>query len=196
MPDQSRPGFGGIWSWLPWVAYFVVGNMGYRPVGAFVALAAATYPVVRARNSGSSIKMPDAAAAIFFAMASAAIAIGGSTGAWFWKYNFVIVWAVFTAGAWGSILVGSPFTIAFARESTPPEVWEAPLFRKTNLIITTVWALMFTVNLIAMLLIVGATGFGAWIPLIGPTLTMGVAIVFTTRYAAYVQRVAATSPST
>ncbi len=46
--------------------------------------------------------------------------------------------------AFGSILLRNPFTLQYAKESTPEEYWATPLFLHINYVITAVWALAFT----------------------------------------------------
>ncbi|MGO9605422.1 MAG: hypothetical protein ACLQAT_18875 [Candidatus Binataceae bacterium] len=184
--SQSRSS--SIWGWLPWVVYFVVGGFGYRTIGAFAALFAAAYPVVTARSHATSVKLPELAALAFFILAAGIPLLGGAIASSFWKYNFVVMWIVFAGGAWGSILLGTPFTTMYARESTPREFWETDIFRRTNFVLTLVWALLFSLNLLAVSMVIGATGLEAWIPLIVPTITVVSAFVFTARYTASVQR--------
>ena len=80
-----------------------------------------------------------------------------------------------------SIVIRRPFTLPYAREEAPREVWNTPAFIKTNYIITAVWALAFAVmvgadlvmlylpNLplkigigVTILAIVGAMRFTSW----------------------------------
>jgi hypothetical protein len=42
-----------------------------------------------------------------------------------------------------SLLIGRPFTVQYARESVPPELWDSPRFVSTNRIITLVWLAAF-----------------------------------------------------
>lgn len=46
--------------------------------------------------------------------------------------------------AWLTLLFRRPFTRAYAKDSTPQEHWDSPLFRKINDVITAVWAGAFT----------------------------------------------------
>ncbi len=43
----------------------------------------------------------------------------------------------------GSLLVRRPFTLQYAKEQTPPEVWARPAFMRINYAITAVWAASF-----------------------------------------------------
>ncbi|WP_243636579.1 hypothetical protein [Rhodococcus sp. Eu-32] len=51
--------------------------------------------------------------------------------------------------AFGSILLRNPFTIEYAKEQAPEEVWDTPLFRKINYRITLAWALAFAFSALA-----------------------------------------------
>lgn len=48
-----------------------------------------------------------------------------------------------------SLALRRPFTLQYAREQTPPDIWNSPLFIRTNYIITAVWAAAFTVMVLA-----------------------------------------------
>jgi hypothetical protein len=39
-----------------------------------------------------------------------------------------------------SLMIGVPFTLQYAREQVSPELWFSPAFKRTNVVITTVWA--------------------------------------------------------
>ncbi|MFG1609810.1 hypothetical protein [Actinoplanes sp. NPDC049265] len=67
------------------------------------------------------------------------------------------------AAAWGSLVIGKPFTIAIARARTRPEVWDHPVFIRANVAITLVWAASFTV----------AAAAGALLMLAAPGQTVG-----------------------
>ncbi len=76
-----------------------------------------------------------------------------------------------------------PFTLQYARETAPRELWEQPDFIRTNYVITTVWAAAFAlmaavdlawvvtpnlppqvVILVTVLAIAGAVKFTGWYP--------------------------------
>jgi hypothetical protein len=85
--------------------------------------------------------------------------------------------------ALASLALRRPFTLQYAREQTPQEIWNHPLFVRTNYIITSVWTLAFVVMVAADVLmlyrpdvptyigvvatvaaLVGAFRFTAWYP--------------------------------
>jgi hypothetical protein len=81
---------------------------------------------------------------LFFGLAL--IAVFGLHSTWFRSYLTAIANGMLAAGAWGSLLVGRPFTLAYARESTDPAMWDHPLFIRVNQVITAVWAAALTIN--------------------------------------------------
>jgi len=179
-----------VWGWLPWVLFFVLSRMGRPAAGVFVAMLLAMYPTLVIAARGLNAKLPDWMTLAFFAIAALSIVIGGSAPLAFSKYSLVILWLLFAGMAWLSILLGAPFTMQYARELVPPEFWQHPLFLRTGLILTLVWAGVFTLNLA----ITGAA-LGPITPpsfaILLPTLTVVGALIFTSRYGAAVSRRAA-----
>jgi hypothetical protein len=51
----------------------------------------------------------------------------------------------------GSIVVGHPFTEAYARETTPRAFWHTPEFHATNRRISAVWGLAFLVGTVSLI---------------------------------------------
>ncbi|MCZ9345262.1 hypothetical protein NGM37_46725, partial [Streptomyces sp. TRM76130] len=45
---------------------------------------------------------------------------------------------------------GRPFTLGIARRLAPPHVWTSPRFHRVNAVITSVWAIAFTVTAVAL----------------------------------------------
>jgi signal transduction histidine kinase len=52
-----------------------------------------------------------------------------------------------------SLMVGRPFTIQYARENVPKELWDNPQFLRTNQIITLVWLAAFAAIIAADLIL-------------------------------------------
>ena len=49
-------------------------------------------------------------------------------------------------GSWITLALGKPFTLEYARAHTDPSKWNEPVFIRTNVQLTAVWASAFTVN--------------------------------------------------
>jgi len=173
---------------IPWILYFALPYAG-RPVTAVVAgFVAASCATAYARARGANVKLVDWTTLAFFALGTIASVARGSTAAMFSHYNFVLLWILFAAMAWISILAGKPFTLQFARESTPREFWSTALFHHANVLITLAWAAAFSLNLLVALVALELGGAEAIVARFFPFAAMAGAIVFMNRYRASIQR--------
>jgi hypothetical protein len=86
-----------------------------------------------------------------------------------------------------SIASRNPFTLQYAREQTPKDVWSDPAFIRTNYIITSVWTLSFLITTLAD----GEATFNKAFPLpldIAVGLgALALALIFTARYPSHVR---------
>jgi len=132
---------------LPWIIFGALGNT-WPSVALILALALSAVAFGRQVLS-HSVKILDAVTFAFFVF----IAIGLIGFGWTIVsiYMTLIVNLVLMAVAWGSLIVGAPFTIQYAREQTPPEVWTTPLFLHINQAITAVWGLSFFLSAVLSL---------------------------------------------
>jgi hypothetical protein len=172
-------------SFLPWIVYAVIsGNSASsKQWGSVAALAVAVFVVLHQLRNG---RQPDAqiieiGSAVFFAaLALLAYAAPHST---LLSYSAALSSGALAVIAWGSLAIRRPFTLGIARQQVPREFWQQPLFIRTNVVITTVWAASFTVGA-GVLALVAYEGTGV----IGRTIVQVVAfvvpMVFTIRYAA------------
>ena len=79
---------------------------------------------VRAPARGQP-QLPDLTALGFFVFGLVATVVAGP--GLFQRYSLVILWLAFTATGWGSMVLGAPFALQYARESAPPESRDALL---------------------------------------------------------------------
>jgi hypothetical protein len=86
--------------------------------------------------------------------------------------------------ALGSIMFRHPFTVDYAREETPPEVWHTPVFQRINLVLTAVWAAVFLACAgLGVLAGQGAAkGLRDWLNFYIPIALIYLAFRFTRRY--------------
>jgi hypothetical protein len=136
-----------IVGFLPWIIF---GALADRWPSLALILALAVSAVAVARQIFShSLKILDAVTFAFFVF----IAVGLIGSGWtiLATYMTLLVNLTLMAIAWGSLIVGAPFTIQYAREQTPPEVWHLPLFLRINQEITAVWGLNFFLSALIFL---------------------------------------------
>ncbi|MEO7033119.1 MAG: hypothetical protein ABI035_03470 [Gemmatimonadaceae bacterium] len=158
-------------------AIFTIAERLLSPTPALaLAAAVAIVQVLRSRAARQSAKVLDVGAcALFGLLALYSLAMHAS-------WSILDVRLRVDAGMFIvvalSMAIGRPFTLQYARESAPPEVWRSPRFIHKNMLITGVWAAAFaamTAIDCAML-----SGLAAWIGIVGTLCTLGAAMFYTT----------------
>jgi intracellular septation protein A len=127
----------GVMAFAPWVLFGVSSGFNHWRVAAGSGLTLSILYLSLMRLRGGSIKLMDWTMLAFFVIASVLAIVLQSPI--FPTYNAVIVWSCFAVAAWGSVLVGHPFTAAYARENAPREFWDDPVFIRLNLVMTLIW---------------------------------------------------------
>jgi hypothetical protein len=192
---NSPPRGSSISGWLPWATYFGCANFGFPNTAAFAAFATIAYFSVVPALRGARVKLLDWATLGFFTIAVTSVLAGDVTAHAFAAWSTVLVWALLAAVVWISIAIGAPFTLQYARESSPREIWDTPQFIAVNRFLSLVWAGLFSVNLAITLSLTGASGALRWMAIGVPIALVVGGFVFTARYTAGVQRRAQTAPA-
>jgi intracellular septation protein A len=147
MAEQKNP-LGriiGLMASAPWILFGVASGLNHWHVASGGGLILCLLYLAVMRLSARSIKLMDWTMLAFFAI-SAVLAIGMESTI-FPVYNAVIVWSCFAVASWSSVVIGRPFTAAYARETAPPEFWTHPIFVRLNLLMTLVWCGLMTVDI-------------------------------------------------
>lgn len=132
-----------ILGFLPWIIYSVAANRGENGIlhGATIALVLAL--LLGRKNLRKSFIL-DWCTVIFFVFV---LVVGV-----YLKHPFVTQHpGLFADGALaviaiGSLLVGTPFTIQYAREQTAREHWNSPIFIRINQALTLIWGITFALS--------------------------------------------------
>lgn len=132
----------------PWLLFGAVLPLAGLLPASLAALAASLALSVLDRLRGS-YKAPELVAAAFFAALPLCSPLG-----WDWPLHNLglAIHLALSAMAFGSIAVGSPFTLHYARDDWPREFWHLPQFVAVNRLMTAVWGVLF---------LVGGLGFAA-----------------------------------
>jgi hypothetical protein len=128
------------------VAAFLVMAMSldFRPLAAWSA--GERQPGGRWRAEVSHLKLLDVATVAFFgALTVAAIVTSRADVAELDKYSQAISSGALGLIALGSIIVGHPFTVDYAKEQAPPQAWHTAMFKRINLVLTSAWTVVFLV---------------------------------------------------
>lgn len=170
--------------WLPWIVLLVIGSLT-GPLGFPIAVVAAlvTALILAATRLDRGILMW-VTLAFFAAVTVATLGFHNESV----DRNFsTLANATLAVAAWGSLLVGKPFTLAAARQQTDPEHWGTPLFMRVNALISAAWATAFTVNA-ATSWAVARYPLPDWVGYGIPTATIVAAIVFSSWYPDRIRR--------
>ncbi|HET7874510.1 MAG TPA: NAD(P)/FAD-dependent oxidoreductase [Methylomirabilota bacterium] len=158
---------------VPWIGFWVLGGLEHHALAVAWGLTASLALLARDLRR-SRVKTMEATAAAFFACHAAASALVGSGRLAFW--DPALASGALGAMAWGTLLVGVPFTAQYAREDWPQEYWEAPLFQGINALLTGVWGLIFTVNAALGLLSLAWPEARFWLVLVFPQLAIAAGV--------------------
>jgi len=160
----ARSPFG---SFIPWILFWVIGGPSTWETASIAALlAAALLTLMSIETPGRRgilggllgggeaeggydfrrVKLLDAATVVFFAvLVVISLVTSRHDVAQLDKYSQALSSGALGLIALGSIVFRHPFTVDYAKESTPPEVWDSPVFKHINLVLTAVWSGVFLI---------------------------------------------------
>lgn len=186
-------GTGGVFlSFVPWIIFGVVASPSTWEYAALAALVAALVlsgqDILRGR-----IYVLDMVGIVFFAVISVlALALDRSQLLWLETYAQVISNGVVAAVALGS-LFSDPFTAQYARQQTPRDLWDSPVFKHINQVLTAAWGVVFALMALSTWLAIRIPSMDDWFNWVIPVVLLVGVIKFTERYPeSYKQRALAT----
>ena len=130
---------------LAWGLYGVLIVLGHPAAAVSVAIVVMLALVMREYRHGS-VNIVDCTSLSFFVLALLTIVTTGH--GLFSIYRTIAAWGIFAVVAWATLIAGFPFTLQYARERAPREIWNAAAFLTMNVIMTSVWAIIFTLDTI------------------------------------------------
>lgn len=168
-----------ILAFAPWIAFLIIArdSLVRLKVGLVVALVLSIGMGLAKLHRGIILW----AGLIFFLFAT--VAVVAFENMWTAQHMGVLANAVLAASAWTTVAIRRPFTLDYARDHTDPALWKHPAFVRANMVITSVWAAIFTANtalawgkmaqlmfpawayeVTSYTLLVGAAAFSVWYP--------------------------------
>lgn len=131
-----------LFSFAPWIAFLLIaqGSLLRLKVGLAVAAVLTIGMAVLKLHRGAIMWV----GLLFFVYAC--VAVFGFTHMWTIQNMGILANASLAAGTWGALLLGHPFTEEYAREHVDKSLWNHPAFKRTNVILTSMWGLVFTAN--------------------------------------------------
>ena len=136
------PFFKMLLVFAPWIAFLVIanGSLFRLKLGIGVAAVLTVVMVVTRLHRGAIIWV----GIVFFSYALVTVVVLDNM--WTAIHMGILANGALAAGTWMSIVLKRPFTLEYAREHTEPSLWNSPSFLRTNYILTSMWAVTFTIN--------------------------------------------------
>jgi hypothetical protein len=129
-------------SFAPWLSFLIIAHDSLLRVkiGLIVALVLTVGMGVLRLHRGIILWV----GVIFFGAATVAVLVFEDT--WTLRHLGVLANGALALGAWLTIALRKPFTLDYAKDHVDPSLWNDPLFIRTNVLMTAVWATSFTIN--------------------------------------------------
>lgn len=171
-------------TFAPWIVYALLSGDSpssklWGALGGFVVSVVVLTAALRRRNRADALIIEIGSGVFFAALAVVAFVVPGSA---LLNYATALSSAALAVIAWVSLAIRRPFTLGIAKRSTPNTMWDRPLFRRTNVIITTVWATSFTLSALVLAALVREGG-GTPVRAVVQTIAFAIPMIFTVRYA-------------
>lgn len=142
---------------FPALVFFKVWMASARPtesllIAAFLVLAYSIAVIATAYRWDKPTYL-DWAVLIYFALIAGALLFRPEvTARILERFTIAGIYACFFAAACFPLLAGkTPFTCQYAKRSSPPEIWDNPIFMSVNRIMTWVWSAIFGINFLVSL---------------------------------------------
>ncbi|HEX4820232.1 MAG TPA: hypothetical protein VFV00_08495 [Acidimicrobiales bacterium] len=135
----------------PWALFSIGCAIADWRVAAPSALAVCVANAIARRQAGETADEMAVAGMVFFGAVT--ILSGADPTSPVRDYLPALTAAAIGAAMLVSVVRGQPFTLPFARRSTPPAIWDDPRFVQANAIISMVWAISVLATAAALALL-------------------------------------------
>ncbi|MGW3203467.1 hypothetical protein [Streptomyces sp. NPDC001135] len=181
-PARKPVGTGDVFlSFAPWIVFGVVASPSTWKYAAFAALVASIVLSGQDMLAGR-LRILDMTGIVFFAVLSVlGLALDRGQLLWVETYAQVISNGLVAVVALGSLLA-DPFTAQYARERTPPAVWDSPVFKHINRVLTALWGAAFALMALSTWLAVRFPAQDDWFNWVVPIALLVLAVKCTERY--------------
>jgi hypothetical protein len=170
---------------IPWILSGVISVTDWR-WGAAAGLLSALLLLRQDRRRGFALdsEILEISSLVYFAVIGAiAMAVPHSA---LRNHTDVASFCWLALTAWGTLVIGRPFTLGIARRQTPREFWDRPEFFRINAVITAAWGAGFTF-IGAAIALDDAIHAPGWVSIAAHVVGLVAPAAFTVRYPARVQ---------
>ncbi len=131
----------------PWILYSVIEGEGRLEVSAGAAFGLAVVILSLNWLRGGLPKVLEYSDVVYFGVLAVVIAFASDgTRTWLELWGGEVANIALLVIVVGSILLRVPFTLPYAKETTPEEFWSTPEFLRVNYLIAWVWAVAFFIE--------------------------------------------------
>ncbi|WP_433621773.1 hypothetical protein [Nocardia sp. CA-120079] len=170
-------------AFAPWIVFAVVPSQ-YWQWAALAALGVSVLGIAQQVRAGQRLEAMaiDIGSLVFFA-ALAVVAFADPDSA-LHPYTPALSSGVLAVVAGLSLAVRAPFTLPIAKQTTPQELWDHPVFIRTAYVITSVWTASFVIGCLALTALAHST---SGLRTIVQVLAFVLPVLFTICYVAYIR---------
>jgi hypothetical protein len=174
-------------TFAPWIVYAIIPSAHWN-WAALIALVLSIGLIAQQTRTGRTLdaQIIEIGSAVFFAAITVVAFAAPNGGLHPYTPALSSVTLALIAGA--SIALRKPFTLGIAKQTTPREFWDQPLFVRTNVIITAVWTACFAVTAVVLTTLAHSGSTGRTVVQVAG---FAVPMIFTLRYVAHIQAKAA-----
>ncbi|MER5382751.1 hypothetical protein ABT040_21140 [Streptomyces sp. NPDC002688] len=170
-----------FYAFAPWIIFDILASPSTWKYAALAALVASVVLNIGDIRRGR-LKILEVTGIVFFAVLSVlALAVDRHDLIWLETYAQPLANGVIAVVALVS-LAFDPFTAQYARETTPREYWDSPVFRHINVVLTAVWSAVFVVIALLGVVAIHTEGSSDWLNWVIPVALLVIAVRFTERY--------------
>lgn len=128
----------------PWILLAVVGSPGRYEAAIAIAFGFSIFVMWAGWRRGDRLHSLTLFGVAFFGILLAVrMLIGTGVEDWLSTWTGEMSNIALTVFAVTTLVVRRPFTLSYAKDMTPEEYWETPVFLRTNYVISAVWAAAF-----------------------------------------------------
>ena len=173
----------------PWILLSVAGSPGHYEAAIAIAFGFSFLILWAGHRRGDRLHSLTLFGVIFFGVLLVVrVVVGADAETWLSKWTGEMSNIALTVFAVSTLVVRRPFTLSYAKDTTPEEFWDTPGFRRINFVVSAVWAAAFALSAVfgfigIVLLQDGDNYWTAWILQLGATFF---AVAFTDVYPDYV----------
>ncbi|WP_455355520.1 hypothetical protein [Streptomyces sp. SYSU K217416] len=173
-------------AFVPWIIFSVVSSPSSWKYAAFGALVASVVLCLPDLRRGAPKALNLVGLVLFAVLSVLALILDRGDLRALEDYSQVIATGVIAVVALGS-LAFVPFTEQYARESTPPQVWDSPVFKRVNRDLTLLWGVVFALSAVSYLIGMRVSAGRDWFDWIIPIALLVIAVKVTAWYPDHVR---------